>query len=151
MFRYDSIFDLSTGRRGHQYISDRQAFTIGIKNMKRQRLDGPVFSWRYAEWDCGNGPQYYAAWKYPLYMAAGYGYLKGLSLLVGLSTTSRSLLPEDPNWAICWIISASTYTFNVRAPGLPERWGLIYMPSEWSFTRTLRRGREDEVRRKKKG
>jgi ABC-type polysaccharide/polyol phosphate transport system ATPase subunit len=114
-----------------------EPFTIRIHFEARRRLERPVFGLAlYTENGTHvNGPNTrFAGLEIPEIEGTGYvDYtVDALTLLAGRYDVTVAV--TGPDMADIYDHQHRAYSFSVQpTPGLPERWGLVYMPSHWSF------------------
>ena len=114
-----------------------EPFTIRIMYEARKRLENPVFG--LALYTQGgvhlNGPNTrFSGVEIPFIEGTGYvDYrIEELPLLSGIYDVTVAVTGAELTDVLDHQHRA--YTFNVQpTTGLPERWGLLYMPANWSF------------------
>ncbi len=118
-------------------FSTGEPLTIRIVYEARKRLDGPVFGLAlYTQNGMHlNGPNTrFSGLEIPFIEGTGFvDYrIEELPLLTGRYDVTVAV--TGPDLGDLLDHQHRAYTFNVQpTPGLPERWGLLYMPATWSI------------------
>ncbi|MEO8284894.1 MAG: ABC transporter ATP-binding protein [Chloroflexota bacterium] len=120
-----------------QLFQTGQPLTIRLKYDAKKRLEGPVFGLAlYTQNGMHlNGPNTrFGGLEIPAIEGSGYVdyHIEELPLLTGRYDVTIALTGSD--LAALLDHQHRAYSFTVQpTPGLPERWGLIYIPSTWTF------------------
>ncbi|HKP54304.1 MAG TPA: ABC transporter ATP-binding protein [Chloroflexia bacterium] len=114
-----------------------QPFTIRIKYEAKKRLEKPVFGLAlYTENGTHiNGPNtLFSGLEIPAIEGTGHVdyHIEELPLLTGRYSVTVAV--TGPDTTDIYDHQHQAYSFVVQpTPGLPERYGLFYMPAKWSF------------------